>query len=275
MNGVPSPAPGREAMRRTLRVTLLLLLLLAVAGGLGGCSLVEGLRPATTAPIPDDPRVSAAVETARPSVVEIRATSAMTALVQEVGLGTGVIVRTDGLVVTNDHVITLSGDAGMDAEGERLPAEKIEVRLHDGSRLEATVVGRAPGYDLAFLAVDAVDLPAAAFIDDLDDVEEGALAVAIGASSNLERPVTVGQVTAVLHNVHSSSLPELTVLIESNVPLDQGNSGGPLLDEYGRVMGINVAVALRNGEGMDEDGGSSLAIPAPVVLDTLAALEGR
>jgi len=258
-----------------LAVLLVAMLLAAVALPGTGCSLMGSLRPETTKPIPNDPRVRLVVEVLRPSVVEVRASSDRGALVQEIGLGTGVIVRADGLVVTNDHVITLSGGAGLDADGQRLAAERIEVRLLDGSRLEATVVGRAPGYDLAFLAVDAVDLPAAALIDDLEDVEEGALAVAIGASSNLERPVTVGQVTDILRNVHSSSLPELTVLIESNVPLDQGNSGGPLLDEYGRVMGINVAVALHNGGSVDEAGSSSLAIPAPVVLDTLATLEGN
>jgi S1-C subfamily serine protease len=262
-------------MKRTLSILVSLLLLLAllgVAAATGGCALVDPFGPDTTAPIPDDPRVKAVVAVLRPSVVEVRASSSRGALVQEIGLGTGVIVRSDGVVVTNDHVITLGGDLGDGDESPREPADRIEIRLEDGTRLQAQLVGRAPGYDLAFLDVEAEGLPVAERLTDLDDVEVGGLAVAIGAAANLVQPVTVGQVTEVLDNVRSRSLPELTVLIRSNVPLTQGNSGGPLADEYARVMGINVAVTMGNG-GSREEEGASLAIPSTVVLQALAELE--
>jgi len=111
-------------------------------------------------------------------------------------------------------------------------------------------------------------------LTNLDDVQVGALAVAIGAAANLERPVTVGQVTDVLDNVRSRNLPELKVLIRSNVPLTQGNSGGPLADEQARVMGINVAVTM--GDRRDtEINGSSLTIPATVVLEAWTDLEAE
>lgn len=260
-------------MKRILSITLVLALVLALIWGIPGCGLVDGFGPDTTAPIPDDPRVRNAVEIVRPTVVEIRASTNRSAIVQEIGLGTGVIVRADGIIVTNDHVITLNGEAGAGDGSGREPAERIEVRLQDGTRLRAQVVGRAPGYDLAFLDVDQDDLPTAMLISDLDDVDVGALVVAIGAAANLEEPVTVGQVTGILRNVRSRSLPELSTLIRSNVPLTQGNSGGPLADAEGRVIGINVAVTLGNG-GTEEPNGASLAIPAPFVVQALAELGG-
>ena len=271
------PLTGRDVysphmMRRPLTIGILLLLLLALPGVSGGCALVDAFGTDTTAPIPDDPRVRAVVAVLRPSVVEVRASTSRGALVQEIGLGTGVIVRSDGIVVTNDHVITLGGDAGGEDGELRQPADSIEIRLEDGTRLQARLVGRAPGYDLAFLDVEENGLPVATLVSDLDDVEVGGLAVAIGAAANLEQPVTVGQVTDVLHNVHSRNLPELSVLIRSNVPLTQGNSGGPLADEYARVIGINVAVTMGDNEGREQNG-SSLAIPSTVVLQALAELE--
>lgn len=252
-------------------VLLVAMLLAAVALPGAGCSLMGSLRPETTEPIPNDPRVRLVVEVLRPSVVEVRASSDRGALVQEIGLGTGVIVRADGLVVTNDHVITLGGDPGLGDTSSRSPAERIVVRLADGTRADARVVARAPGHDLAFLQIDMTGLPAATLIDDLDEVEVGELAVAIGAAENLEHPVTVGQVTGVLEGLRSRTLPRLETLISSNVPLSQGNSGGPLADERGEVLGINVAVTMGDGDGEDPNG-SSLAIPAPVVLQILRQL---
>ncbi len=259
----------RCAMRRIF-TTLMVFLLLAFAGLDGACTLLDGFATDTTAPIPNDPRVRAAVEVLLPSVVEVRSTSSRGPLVQEIGLGTGVIVRSDGLVVTNDHVITLGGASGDDVD-DRRAADTIEIRLQDGTRLQARVIGRAPGYDLAFLDVREEGLPVATLISDLDDVKVGGLAVAIGAAANLKQPVTVGQVTAVLDNVRSRNLPDLKVLIRSNVPLTQGNSGGPLADDQGRVMGINVAVTMGEGSRREENG-ASLTIPATVVLEALAEL---
>ena len=261
--------------RRSLSILPLVLLVLLLATGLGqACVFMESMGPVTTAPIPDDPRVRAVVDALRPSVVEVRATSTRGLVVQEMGLGTGVIVREDGLVVTNDHVVTLGSEIGGNDPASRKPANKIEIRLQDGTSLRAQLIGRAPGYDLAFLDVQRTGMPAATLLTDLDDVQVGALAVAIGAAANLERPVTVGQVTDVLDNVRSRNLPELKVLIRSNVPLTQGNSGGPLADEQARVMGINVAVTM--GDRRDtEINGSSLTIPATVVLEAWTDLEAE
>jgi len=191
--------------------------------------------------------------------------------VQEIGLGTGIIVREDGLVVTNDHVITMGGAVDADAAYPPAPAQRIEVRLAQGGRFDAVVVARVPEKDLAFLQVDETGLSAAVLIEDLDQVRAGQLAIAIGAAENLQQPVTVGQVTGLLEGLRTRTLPHIDTLIRSNVPLSQGNSGGPLADEQGRVLGINVAVTL-GSEGSRPSEGSSLAIPAPTVLEILERL---
>jgi S1-C subfamily serine protease len=98
-------------------------------------------------------------------------------------------------------------------------------------------------------------------------VQEGDFVVAMGKAPTLAQPVTVGQVAAILRNVRSPSLPGLTTLISSSAPLSQGNSGGPLADAQGRVIGINVAESLTQGGSGESRGG--LSIPAPIVLDAL------
>ena len=244
-----------------LALALLLSSLLLVAAG-SGCVLEDGLSPRTTEAIPDDPRVAAVVERLQPSVVGIKATTSKGVLLQEIGLGTGVIMQTDGLVVTNNHVITRGGESG----GNQ-PVDRIDVELPNGDTRRATVVGRFPPLDLAFLDIEEIDLVPAAFLTNLDEVQEGDFVVAIGKAPTLAQPVTVGQVAAILRNVRSPSLPGLTTLISSSAPLSQGNSGGPLADAQGRVIGINVAESLTQGGSGESRGGFS--IPAPIVLDAL------
>lgn len=246
----------------SLALTFLLLALLPF-GLATGCALEGLLSPLSTEPIPDDPRVKAVVERLEPSVVGIRATD-RSGLVEEIGLGTGVIVRADGLVVTNDHVITMGSDSA-----SKEPADRIEVQLQNGDRRRATVVGRSPSQDLAFLDIDGTDLVPATLVTTLDEVKEGDLVLAIGKAPMLARPVTVGEVTAILRNVDSSWLPGLTTIISSSVLLAQGNSGGPLADEQGRVIGINVAETVTQGGP-----GGSLSIPAPIVVEAMKRVLG-
>jgi putative serine protease PepD len=252
----------REAF---VRLLVILVAWLFAVWPAAGCSL--GLTPSTTEPIPNDPRVKAVVEALQPSVVGVRATSNAGAFVQEIGLGTGVILSADGLIVTNEHVITLGGETG-----DR-PASRIDVVLPDGATKRATVVARSTSRDLAFLDVNATGLSPATLAKTLNNVHKGDFVVAIGKGPTLTRPVTAGQVLAILRNVETPSVPGVSTLISSSAPLAQGNSGGPLANEEGIVIGINVAATIEPGDSTDS--GSALSIPAPVVLDTMKQVLGE
>lgn len=171
------------------------------------------------------------------------------------GLGSGVIASADGYVLTNAHVI----------DG----ATKIVVQLHDRRELEATLVGSDPETDIALLKIAATDLPAAKF-GDSDALKVGQWVLAIGAPFGLNQTATQGIVSAV-----SRSLPNdnYVPFIQTDVAVNPGNSGGPLFNLDGEVIGINSQIFSRTGGYM----GLSFAIPinlAAHIADELKA-EGR
>ncbi len=171
------------------------------------------------------------------------------------GLGSGVIASADGYILTNAHVI----------DG----ATKIVVQLHDRRELDATLVGSDPETDIALLKVAATDLPAAKF-GDSDALKVGQWVLAIGAPFGLNQTATQGIVSAV-----SRSLPNdnYVPFIQTDVAVNPGNSGGPLFNLDGEVIGINSQIFSRTGGYM----GLSFAIPinlATHIADELKA-EGR
>lgn len=194
----------------------------------------------------------------KPSVVGITAVIATTKTSRTESVGTGVVFGTDGsiaFIVTNDHVI---------AREDGSASKQISVRLPSGSVVSAVVVGRDPDSDLAVLRVKSRRVEAAVFRTDLSGLAVGDWVVAIGNAKVLEEPVTSGRVTALYSNVDYPGLPSVRAVIESSVSLDPGNSGGPLLDAQGRVVGINT------GELRDEPGAVSL--PADFVVEVVTRL---
>jgi serine protease Do len=141
------------------------------------------------------------------------------------GSGSGVIIRNDGVIVTNAHVV---GDAA-----------NVEISLADGRTLAGRVLGRDRSVDVAVVRVNARGLPVAA-LGDSDRLRVGQIAIAIGNPLGLERTVTTGIVSAV--NRDPRSVPIAGGLIQTDAAINPGNSGGPLLDSSGRVIGINTAI---------------------------------
>jgi serine protease Do len=172
------------------------------------------------------------------SVVEVRARGG--------GAGAGTIWHPDGTILTNHHVV---------------PSDRAEVILADGRPLEGAVVGRDPGNDLAVLQVPATDL-AAATIGDARALRVGELVLAIGHPFGVRCAVTVGVVSALLAEPAPARMREL---IRADVTLGPGNSGGPLADARGRVVGLNSMVAGR----------LALAVPSHVAARLVAELGGR
>jgi 2-alkenal reductase len=142
--------------------------------------------------------------------------------------GSGVIIDKQGHIITNDHVVV----------GQK----SLQVIFSDGTKANATLVGTDPYSDLAVIKVD-VPVPAFAEFGDSDALEPGQPVVAIGSAlGNFANTVTAGVVSALHRTIQDANSPSLTNLIQTDAAINHGNSGGPLLDINGKVVGINVAV---------------------------------
>ena len=160
---------------------------------------------------------------ATPAVVSVTA--------PRVGSGSGVVISTDGVILTNNHVV---GNA-----------RTVEIGFADGRRLQGQVLGRDPTLDIAVVRVAGRGLVAAP-VGDSDRLQVGQTAIAIGNPIGLDRTVTTGIVSAINRSPRGF---ELGGLIQTDAPINPGNSGGPLLDSQGRVIGINSAI-LRGTTGL-------------------------
>ena len=171
-------------------------------------------------------------------------------------LGSGVIVASDGLVLTNHHVVEA--------------ADEIEVALADGRRAKAKVVGSDPETDLAVLRIGLTALPTLAF-GDLERVQVGDVVLAIGNPFGVGTTVTMGIVSA-LGRTHLG-INTFENFIQTDAAINPGNSGGALVDSRGRLLGINTAIYSRSGGSM----GIGFAIPvttARQVVDSIVKQGG-
>ena len=174
------------------------------------------------------------------------------------GVGSGVIYREDGYVVTNNHVV----------EG----ADEVEVVFADGSRETAQVVGNDELTDLAVLQVNRNDLPAAEFADS-GDLVPGQMAVAIGSPQGLQSTVTAGIVSGLNREfpaeLSGGQQNALIDLIQTDAPISPGNSGGALANRDGEIIGINVAYLPPGQTGAESIGFAISSNTAISVADQL------
>ena len=173
------------------------------------------------------------------------------------GEGSGVIIRPDGWILTNDHVV-----GGMD---------KVTVTLYDGREFPGTV-RRSDYSDLAVVKIEAKGLPNVQFADS-NRVKQGQFAIAVGSPFGLENSVTIGHVSALsrdsmIGDARTGTQRIYPDLIQTDAAINQGNSGGPLLDIEGRVIGINTAIFSGTGGSV----GIGFAIPANQARLTAEAL---
>ena len=166
---------------------------------------------------------------------------------EKVGSGSGVIIREDGYIVTNNHVI----------DG----ADKIEVTLNNNVTYPATLVGTDPATDVALLKIDATGLPIIPF-GDSDKLRLGEWVIAIGSPYDLRSTITAGIVSAKGRSMPNySGEYKIESFIQTDAAVNPGNSGGALVDRAGNLVGINTAIYSRTGSYS----GYSFAVPVNIV----------
>jgi serine protease Do len=178
------------------------------------------------------------------------------------GEGSGVIYSSDGMILTNNHVVT-------DDNGD--PVSKIEVTFATGDKLPATIVGTDPLTDLAVIKVETTQsLPVAAFVEEQPNV--GEYAVAIGSPLGFENSVTLGIVSGLNRSIEGVEGEEgvaLNNLIQTDAPISPGNSGGALSNASGQVIGINVAYLPPQSTGASNIGFAIPSVVATQVADEI------
>ncbi|GIF37967.1 S1C family serine protease [Actinoplanes xinjiangensis] len=253
-------APRDPRWRRRVAGGAAVLVLIAGGGATGALLTEEYLasRPAQAAAlagttITETSDLAPIVAKVQPGIVTVLVDGSRSS-----SLGSGVILTGDGLILTNNHVVEADGT--------------VSVRLSGGQTAPARVVATDATHDLALVqATGLTGLTPVTFAPD-DSVAVGDTVLAFGAPLGLEGTVTSGIVSALNRGVDTGD-EKLTGLLQTDAPINQGNSGGALVDTSGRVVGINVAIATA-----DDSGGSvglGFAIPAGTATTVVEQLRAR
>jgi serine protease Do len=223
------------------------------------------------------PSFASVVEAAAPAVVHVKVVSAVTTAApdsgfpfgednpfpwfhfpvpphsgRQQGTGSGFVIRSDGIVLTNNHVVENAKD--------------ITVRLSDGHEYSARVLGRDPKTDLAVLKLDSTHNLPTVRLGNSDALRVGDWVVAIGNPFGLDNTVTAGIVSAKGRAIGSGPYDQF---IQTDAPINPGNSGGPLFNERGEVIGINTAIFSQSGGNV----GIGFAIPINLAKQLVPQLE--
>jgi S1-C subfamily serine protease len=248
----PPPARPRRVPRAGVIALVAALIGALVGGGIAGGIVALADNGGTTTVVtgnPNDAGVAARPSTAlakpgdirsilakvEPAVVRVDVTTRPDAIGSQSGTGTGFIVDSSGIIVTNAHVAN--------AETAQQAAQLV-VTLSTGDSVRARVLGEDTTQDLAVLKINRTGLPTVR-LGDSDALQVGDAVVAIGNSLGIagSPTVTTGIVSGLGRTVHVAATETLVDAIQTDAAINPGNSGGPLVDVEGRVIGINTAIA--------------------------------
>jgi putative serine protease PepD len=258
------PSGGRRWPKRVAGGAAVLALV-AVGGTTGGVLadhyLLDNPGTAATAgtagsaaAVAESNNLAAIVAKVQPSIVTVMVDSANSSV-----LGSGVVIDSTGLVLTNNHVIASDGT--------------VSVRLSDGRTVPAKVVATDTGHDLALVRASGLSGLTPVTFGTNDSVAVGDSVLAFGAPLGLQNTVTSGIVSAQNRSLDTGD-EKLTGLLQTDAAINEGNSGGALVDLSGHVIGINVAIATAS----QQDSGSigvGFAIPAGTVTSVVRQLEAQ
>ncbi|MFO7778688.1 MAG: trypsin-like peptidase domain-containing protein [Nitriliruptoraceae bacterium] len=210
-------------------------------------------------PLSESSIVPAVAEAVTPSVVRIDVRAGEeegSGPAGQSGLGSGVIYRSDGYIITNHHVIE--------------NANSVEVRLASGDVLEAEVIGSDELNDIAVVKVDAEDLPAINLRSADEPLLVGETVIAIGSPFGLDASVTAGVISALDREIRldevgpGQGVRTIPSIVQTDAAINPGNSGGALVDAQGRLVGINTAILTRSGASQ----GVGFAVPGDQAVDS-------
>jgi S1-C subfamily serine protease len=254
--------PGAVLVARSAALQAVVLVLVAV--GLSGCGRTGADAPALTGRTAPAGGFGAVVAEVLPAIVFIQAEATPPRGIEQllpgveelaegplpIGAGSGVIFRDDGYILTNNHVVQ--------------DAERVLVVLHDRRYFEAQVIGRDPSTEVAVVRIPATGLPVAR-LGDSDAVQLGEWVLAMGSPLGLQFSVTAGIVSGTgraigILGAQPDQAAALESFIQTDAALSPGNSGGPLVNAAGEVVGINTAVAAPRGV----PAGYGFAIPSDI-----------
>lgn len=254
----PQVMSKRKVTRSTIATTTLIALTFGLFGGFGGAYLSDRGLFSTSANLvsarntiersPDS--IAGIAERVLPSVVSISTRSRSGS-----GTGSGFFIRSDGYILTNNHVIS---DAAT-SNGQ------ISVKLLNGRSFTARVVGRDSSYDLAVIKISVKNAPALQF-GDSERIQVGDNVIAIGSPLGLSGTVTTGIISAKNRAVTTGGDADQTSFInalQTDAAINPGNSGGPLVDMSGAVVGVNSAIATL-GSTFSSSGSIGLGFAIPI-----------
>jgi putative serine protease PepD len=269
----PPPADarprGRSGRAKFAAAVVATSLLVGGAAGVGGAAAYDAWQPdestgstgttRTTSQVVDTPDQAAAdgtiaqvAQEVLPSVVKIEVSSA-----QGAGSGSGIVLSSDGQILTNNHVVEAAGDSG-----------SISVSFNDGSSARAKILGTDPLTDTAVIQAEDVDGLTPITIGKSSDLQVGEGVVAIGSPFGLESTVTTGIVSALDRpvDVGSDSQGNSTTYpaIQTDAAINPGNSGGPLVDMNGHLVGINSSIRTSSSSSTEQGGSIGLGFAIPI-----------
>jgi len=229
-------------------------------------SVPSGTAVTSDGPVTKAPRLDPALADEPAAAVNKAVSPAVVQIETSAGLGTGFVYDAQGLILTAAHVVANSDALGNFSTGFQ---RDVAVQLADGTKVAGRVLGSDLNNDIAVVKIDAVpNLPVASLALG-QQPEVGSIAIAIGSPFGLDQTVTQGIISAINRPVPSPN-NNLVSMLQTDAAINSGNSGGPLVNRAGQVIGVNTQI--RTGSGSGANAGIGFAVPIDLAYDVAQSL---